>query len=329
MRILITADLHLTDNPIEQYRWDVFRHLCNYQDETEANRIYILGDITDRKDRHSSFLVNRLVKELDNLTRFAPIDITMGNHDMPLQGPPFWDFLNEHSLIRYITKPVWDIDDCLLLPFSINPREDWKDTGYQKATALFLHQTVEGACVDGNRKIPKDVNPMPNLDYPFTCIISGDVHKPQELEKITYVGAPHPVRFSETWTNRFLLLDTKLETLMEIPIPSIKRRILDISDSKEVPTDLRSGDQVRIRYKLNQDKLPQWPDEQEKIKQWGIDKNILIVSIEALFEDQGGLSDHQTPALTPTQIYNDFCEAEKVSDQLKNFGKSILDSCSH
>ena len=45
MDILI-ADLHLTDNPLEEYRWKVFDWLEDLKEEYDIDDIFLLGDIT-------------------------------------------------------------------------------------------------------------------------------------------------------------------------------------------------------------------------------------------------------------------------------------------
>ena len=61
MKIGITADLHLTDRPEDEYRWKAFDHVVRESlTSYGAQEIYLLGDILDRKDRFPARLLNRL-----------------------------------------------------------------------------------------------------------------------------------------------------------------------------------------------------------------------------------------------------------------------------
>src|ERR1039458_1280582 len=95
--ILLTCDPHLTDNPIEAYRWKVFNFIKEACKKYNVNHIFILGDLSDRKDRHSSELLNRLARSLSNLhdETGAQIWISGGNHDDPLNGVPYWEIRSE------------------------------------------------------------------------------------------------------------------------------------------------------------------------------------------------------------------------------------------
>lgn len=331
---ILTADLHLTDNPLDEYRWDVFKHLRSLSNEYEPLEIFILGDFTDRKDRHSGKLVNRFIEELVTLPATT---ILMGNHDAPVKDAPYWKFLGD----RYITKPARaELFDGFfwLLPFSPNPLRDWRDLDLGAAKALFMHQTLSGSLIEGDRKLLTDSNPMPDL--PGIPIFSGDVHRPQDLfeggvRKITYIGAPHPVKFSETWENRLLILsddvldDLGRVTFTEFWMPSIKRAILDISSTKCLDAfPYSKGDQIKVRYQLAPGTIPYWPSEEEKIRNWAKEKEITLVSLEATLEEFGpkfSIKDELPLHIAaPKEIMRQYCAEEKVDPNLEAYGQEIV-----
>jgi UDP-2,3-diacylglucosamine pyrophosphatase LpxH len=57
MKAIITSDLHLTDRPQDEYRWGIFPWLVNQSKELEVENLFILGDLTDFKDKHSAKII--------------------------------------------------------------------------------------------------------------------------------------------------------------------------------------------------------------------------------------------------------------------------------
>ena len=118
MNALLTADLHLTDNDTEFYRWDIFGVLEEEAVKNNVAIIGILGDAFDRKDRHTAKLVNKLIAALLNLRSKtqAMIVLLAGNHDAPLKGVSTGSFL-----ITMITSPMLLVPDhftCMIKSIS-------------------------------------------------------------------------------------------------------------------------------------------------------------------------------------------------------------------
>src|ERR1700740_1377951 len=152
---LLSADWHLTDVEIEQYRWKIFDTIIDLSTKYNLEIICIAGDLVDRKDRHSGRLVNNLVSRFSQLSSKtkAEIIIIMGNHDAPLKGTPYWAFLSQVG-IRYVTEPLL-YKDVWFLPFSSNPIRDWQNLDLISPKAIIMHQPVEGVSIGNNRKLGK------------------------------------------------------------------------------------------------------------------------------------------------------------------------------
>jgi len=330
---LLTSDLHLTDNSIESYRWDVFESLTKLSIENLVDVIIILGDLVDRKDRHSGLLVNTIIDAFQGLITDTgcKIIVLMGNHDQPLNGIPYWKFLSSIG-VEYITVPtlrngVW------LLPFSSNPKDDWKSLLLSSSKAIMMHQTISGSVIDGDRIIDVAPHPMPKLPKNIP-LFSGDVHRPQYIDGVIYVGAPHPVRFSETWLNRVLLIqESNFKNYKEIFLPSTKRAIIEISNSQELDSfNFRKGDQVRIRYKLDGKNLTSWTEEEGVIKQWAATKEIFLASIEAIFTNEISIDSNEQKVsemelMKPEEVIRNFAKQENLSDDILNLGLQLLKEC--
>lgn len=334
MKTLLFSDPHFTDTPVDAYRWDIFKSLRSIAINNKVKEIVCLGDTSDRKDRHSGTLVNKLVDSFSDLhfETEASIMILAGNHDMPLTGPYFWTFINNHKGTRYIKEweVHWDKEKkgIFYLPFSSNPKSDWPSL--TQAKLIYMHQTIEGALMlDENNKAVLKGHDLPEL--PEVAIYSGDVHRPQFIKGITYIGTPHPIKFSETWANRVLLIDTdEPKEYQEFIIKGIRRAILDIKNVNELTkTDFKQGDQLRIRVQLEGKNMVLWPIEEEKIRLWAKDRGIYLASVEATIIGGGvtAKSDEKKAELEimkPDDVVKSFCEDEKLSDELLQMGLSLI-----
>jgi DNA repair exonuclease SbcCD nuclease subunit len=333
--ILLSADWHLTDNDIEKYRWNVFDVLIKTSIENQVNTIILSGDIFDRRDKHPGTLINSFINAILDIKQKinAEILILAGNHDTPLKNTYYWSFLNSIG-IKYIWNPEL-FNDVYLLPFSPNPVEDWKELDFNNVKAIIMHQTIAGAVVDGDRVITDAPHPMPKL--PDIPIYSGDIHRPQFIQGVTYIGVPHPTRFSEDWPNRFLLInDVDWSTYKEIPIESIRRCVLEISNAAVLnQTEFKKGDQLRIKFKLTNRGLALWPTEEQAIREWAKQKEVTIVSIEAILVDNIDTSiptsnaeiDAGVELMPADQIIRTFGEEESLSQEIIDFGIKLVQEC--
>lgn len=328
MNYLLFTDPHFTDTPLDAYRWDMFKFLKVICKREAINHIVCLGDLVDRKDRHTGALVNRLIEEFSDLyfETGAGIDILAGNHDMPLTGPYFWNFINRIQGVRYIRE--WEVKDngVFYLPYSANPKKEWPDLSGAKA--IFMHQTVTGAVLDGGYVIPKG-HDLPEL--PDTPIYSGDVHRCQKIKGIIYIGCCHPIKFSEDWPNGVHIIhNDDFKNPIYAPLPTIRRTILDIENFHDVKQwDLRPGDQVRIRYHLSPEKMTTWPVEEEAIKNWAATNGIFLASVEAKLV--GNTIEAKTEdevktleVMTPDEVIKVFGVTEKLDQNVIDMGLEIL-----
>src|SRR6266852_3018296 len=103
MKLLLTSDIHCSDNPRDSGRFKLFPWLRQQQDQFNVDITIIAGDLTEAKDKHSSALVNQLVESL--LLLKPPVLIPVGNHDFIDPQMPFFKFVSELDGITVYTKP--------------------------------------------------------------------------------------------------------------------------------------------------------------------------------------------------------------------------------
>lgn len=329
MSLIVSTDWHLTDRPQDEYRWQIFEKVYALANEHNLGTILLLGDLWDRKNNHSGVLLNRSIKSFKWLQEEtgAEIYVLGGNHDMAIFGQHYWEFLDRMQ-IHYITQPFYHLD-AWLLPFSANPMEDWRGLLLHQARAIFMHQTVAGALIEGNRRIDKTPCPMPPLPRGIP-IFSGDVHRPQKVGSITYIGVPHPTRFGESWPNRlFIIKYGDYQHPIEISITGVRKLILDICEPRELFSVItRPGDQVKVKCSLPASQMERWPAIESDVRAWAARHEVLLSSIEAsiVIEDKEatGATENVAALTVPQEVLRSFAAKEQISDDNVVTGLELL-----
>jgi len=222
MRFLVTSDIHLTDNPAHEYRWEFLDWLDNLAEKDQVSTIFILGDLSQDKDNHSSVLVNRIHDRLLKLAEKRNLCILKGNHDHPDGGVPYWKFLSSIPNLTYVDEgTVVNVDGSkfLLLPHTKHPKKDWGDLDFKQYDFVFFHQTLPGSVSSSGQRLTGDDLPL----LPEGPIyIAGDIHTPSSI----YVGSPYDTRFGDHIDGRVLEWDG--EKLISIPAPRYQLRAVDL-----------------------------------------------------------------------------------------------------
>lgn len=241
---LITSDWHLDNQTRNGYRhMFVEKTLPELIKTYKYHRLILLGDLCQDKDRHNAELVNRVVEQITRLATLCEVIILRGNHDYIDPGNPFFAFLAKLRVdIVWINKPTF-IGSELFLPHTRDHQRDWKGLDFKKASRIFAHQTFAGANVG-----PRTLDGISLSVFPEGIdVISGDVHVPQRIKNLRYVGAPYTINFGDNYKPRVLILrDGKITTFS---VPGPRKILLEIDNVDELPV-LNRGDMVKVRVKL-------------------------------------------------------------------------------
>lgn len=324
--MLLVADTHFDDSPDNEYRWGVFPKIQEWvraQKKTQPV-VGFLGDLTDKKDRHTGELVNRMLEEMESLTAAgAIIRALKGNHDDPVNGVPYWTLLSRLDNVSFLTRPFLDNGGQLWLPFTRDPTE-WDFSKWSKAKVIFMHDTVVGTMVKGralgNQKLP----PLPT----HIPIYSGDIHDPQTIGNFTYVGAPHPVRFGDDHECRMLEIDDHTyEITRAIPTYAKRKSVITVRSLDDlVKHNLSPGDQIRVRMHVQASRVEQWSEDERELLEWAAKAGVYIASVEAMFET-GKRSEADTSAELPNDpdaVYDEFCQSEGLTGDIYNAGRELM-----
>jgi hypothetical protein len=274
MASLLTADIHQTDAPGDSYRWRLFPWLIQMVKLHKVKQVLILGDLTERKDRHPSSLLNRMAGEIAELRKFCAVIILKGNHDYIDPACPYFGFLSLMENVGFITEPVTmglpivgdKHESCLFLPSDPEPLKGWQKIipTFNEYRYIFCHQTFKGALYENGQHAPDGV-PLSIFHGFKGKVYSGDIHVPQRFGFASgpgpeYIGSPYRIDFGDRFTPRALLLkDDGSKADLRFPCPS--KHLIEITADGELGglKEVAKGDFVKIRAILRRADFPLWP----------------------------------------------------------------------
>lgn len=326
----IVGDLHLTDRAQDAYRFGIFKWIKRQQEKNPVAATFLLGDITDSKDRHSATLVNKIVSGLVSLK--PPVYILKGNHDYTDPNNPFFKFLSHIDGIQFVVKPtvIKAVQPIGLIPHYRRQDEfsNAVDVCGDAGPACFLvHQTFEGAIAEsGVRLSGLSASPIESLKPPLG-VYAGDVHRPQTQGLVTYVGCPYQVRFGDDFEPRSIWVSKNgTESYPWFPAP--RKWALTVRGPENILNykNLMEGDQVKLTIELAREEAVDW----KKVKQ-----EVLSACKELKLEVFGAKLEIKTNKRRerihvdelhekPIEIFDAFCKAENISAHTKKAGQKII-----
>jgi hypothetical protein len=326
---LLIGDLHLTDHSKDAHRFEIFPWIKKLQEKYPVAATFLLGDLTDSKDRHSATLVNKIVNGLTSLQ--PPVYIDKGNHDYSDPKNPFFKFLNHIDGLKFVIKPTVLSP---VRPIAIIPHYRDQDEFNQAVqlcadanpAAFLVHQTFEGAIAEtGARLNGFAASPIEFLKPPLG-VYAGDVHRPQTQGIVTYVGCPYHVRFGDNFEPRALFVDKNgRETDLSFDAP--RKWSLTVTDAPDILNNMNlvEGDQVKLTIEVTREEAIDWKT---------IRANVLAACRELKLDVYGVKIDvktnsrreriHAVVEKSHAATFNSFCKAENVATNIKKIGMEII-----
>lgn len=289
MKTAVIGDPHLSDVARDLYRDHLFRDLPGMLKKLKVTHTIILGDLTDAKDRHSGRLVNMIVQHVMALQLLGPVDVLMGNHDYENPDQPFFGFLDYLPDVTYHSKPertkLPGVGNVQWLPHTYDYKRDWKNIKFHKSDLCIAHNTFQGA--DLGHKLADDG--IPTNVLPHDRVLCGDVHQPQKIDNVTYVGAPYTVDFGDEYTPRLMLIHEG----------AVKSRPLDMSAQKilieaksydDLPKAAKAagahhGDIVKIRIAVKARTMDEWGQLSEDARAWARKQGYIVHAVQPRIQE--------------------------------------------
>lgn len=335
-KIAIISDLHLTENRYDRYRWEVWPWIRQEIDKYKCNKLYILGDLLDKKDRHPSELVNELVDEIAKCAKLVPVTILKGNHDYLKPEHPFIKFIEWLDNVYFITEPFFSNHE-IWLPHSKNPEEEWKKINFKDAKYryIFMHQSVIGSQVSNYHEMKSGLSTTIFKNTPAK-IFSGDIHVPQDIpisgaQSLTYIGTPYPIAFGDNYEPRGLILDDVTNKVTEINLQTIQKLHLKIKNPDELEAlklKIKEEDQIKITLLLSNSEILDWPKYKKKVQTLIEAKGAILrdIKLEKL-EETKQITKSASQNLrqeSPKEILLRYGSIEKINSNILNAGLELI-----
>ena len=347
MKYFLTTDTHLTDKPKDEYRFALFKQLELLMNTTSVGHLdyfFILGDLTDLKDRHSSNLCNKIVDNLLEISKTTKIIILKGNHDYINPDLPYFEFLNSIENISFITH-ISELElssndglvrNVLLLPHTRTPEEDWNEIEplirKNKYDMILMHQTINGALSSNGTKME---GISKNTFKKFNGLIySGDIHVPQKISNVEYIGSPYHVHFGDKFIPRCLLINDNAEKLKDAEIKNIyldfpKKYSISIRNVETLKNleDLKSGDMVKVKLTLPRSEFVSWVKYKDGVIQYCNDMGFILHGVEVVEHDKRSIVEmdkNTKKSLTNKELFNQFCDYQKVPRFERRIAEELL-----
>ena len=216
----------------------------------------------------------------------------------------------------------------MFLPHTRNPDEDWKALDFGLPSHIFLHGTITGAVAETGMK-------MEGISSDWfkglrATILAGDIHVPQKIGNVEYVGAPYPIRFGDTFQGRALvLMDGKK---IDCPLANIRKLTVYYGSGgeKESKIDqkfLTKGDHVKVVVQLSDSELGEFQDlKRLAAKNAELHHAVLCkVQLERLSETTASKKPKlKLKVRTPEESLVQFCKSTNVERELEDLGKQLL-----
>lgn len=331
MSEIVISDLHLTDRPLDRYRWLVFDQISELSKQHGADTLLVLGDLSEYKDYHSSRLVNAVVDAFYGLRKTSRINevfFLRGNHDGVDPAHPYFHFLRRLPWAKFFTEPTRverGAESWLFLPHSRDLEKDWKDVEIGEASHIFLHGTMTGAVSETGMK-------MEGISSSWfkglrSTILAGDIHVPQKVGNVMYVGAPYPVRFGDNFQGRALVL--KGTEIIACPLANIRKVTLRLTGTAltKDSADVRKGDHVRVIITLADSEMGDWHEVKKGAADFCAARGAVLCKVElehTKTEKEGSKPRIKLKTRTPEESLSLYCHAQGVDAALTELGKQLL-----
>ena len=285
--------------------------------------------MTDSKDRHSAWLVNRIVRYLVQFTKTCRVIVIPGNHDYLDEAHPFFAFVGRIPGLQWIRKPTMNSMDELFLPHTNDHRRDWSviDGRFPSHfTTIWTHNTFSGATIAPGITLPEG-HGIPLADLPKAKrVFSGDVHIPQQLRHLIYVGPPYTIDFGDDYRPRVLLVDDDIQS---IPIPGPQKRLVEFRAEHGVGTglhELHQGDLLKVRVHLTPDQVPRWAQYRDDVQQWGEKFGYVIVTVQPVVTQRSSkpLLSRVHRAADDQQLLREFAKRRGLDDLTLTAGLNLI-----
>jgi DNA repair exonuclease SbcCD nuclease subunit len=299
VKVSIAADLHLTTQEQHPERFNALADILQQSVALDIEWLFLAGDTFETIGQN--FTEFEAICRED---RFRRINIVLlpGNHDVSVHPRMF-----SAENIRVITEAELFQPDPDLLPVFLLPYSEGKTMGEFIAQAtgglpangwiLIGHGDWMDGHYEPDPSEPGIYMPLTRFDiehFQPLQVILGHIHKPMDLQRVTYIGSPCATAINELGRRRFITLDLKT----------------GITQSHFVDTDIIYLAETFIVYPLEDEFEYLRLQLEERIRQWNLSdsetqKAVIHIRVQGYTSDKQKLDMVFRSALKSYTLFND------------------------
>ncbi len=218
MKIAITADVHLKTREETPERYKALENIFYQLNTKEIDNLFIAGDLFD-KDLSNYTDFDMLCKNFP----YIKVTIIKGNHDYKINSR-FFTASNLEIIDDIQIKELEGLA-IVFIPYDAAKSIDEILSEYNHVQNLPDRWILiaHGDYLTGNR----DLNTYePGIYMPLTTksiirynplkVFLGHIHKPSNFGRVFYPGSPCSLDITETGKRKFLIYDTKLDSIDDV-----------------------------------------------------------------------------------------------------------------
>jgi hypothetical protein len=274
----------------------------------------------------------------------------MGNHDYVDPRVPFLRFMDHIDGVRFIIKPTMvEVGGgsypahVFLVPHTEDPAASWPKhkRDFSAASLVVFHQMFSGSKLDNGTVLTHGPKPR-FLEHcgvrGNTPVLAGDVHVPQNVNddvgRVLYVGAPHPIAFGDAWQPRALWAEgseSQIEISEILRDVWVKKRSVVLTGIATPRTKLddkrmRPGDHLKVEIQLRREEFDEWEPLRREVTDWSRENGIHLASVK-LTERKGKGRKQKIQRAAPaeqTDVLGAYVKARDVDEDAAEMGRKIL-----
>jgi hypothetical protein len=209
-KIFLLADLHFgvranslewLNNQMLFFEEFYFPFLKKHKKENDI--FFVIGDCFDSRQLLDVNVMNNAIEVVLKIAEMMPVYLMTGNHDIykkketDVNSLAAFKFIPNVTIIEKPTIISNGKSNILVLPWIGDKEEEerYALTNARSAQYIFAHTDLAGFKYDNGRVIIKGVN-LKDINS-YKKIISGHIHKRQQLDNLYYIGSPYHTKRSD------------------------------------------------------------------------------------------------------------------------------------
>jgi DNA repair exonuclease SbcCD nuclease subunit len=262
MQVLFIVDPHFKLDNVRVCE-EFISKIVNIIENGSFEFVVIAGDLLHTHERLNIIPLNLVNEFIKKTSKLCETFILVGNHDYCNNGQflttnHWMNVLKTNKNVRIIDYPYLhkvNVFEFIFVPYVPNGKfikaleklEEGK-TYYKKVDCIFAHQEFKHCNLGSN--IISNSGDVWNINLPQ--IVSGHIHKNQQLNNIYYPGSPMQHTFTENEKNivSILQFDHKDDfKFREIDL-KLRKKVTKIIDIKDVKNIIIPINEVNDEYKI-------------------------------------------------------------------------------